>query len=186
MGAKLAAYASHAGVAPQTIEAAYEKHVARRLDFLGDVFHPELLHPARTVLVLLADTGVRDAFVLTAAALLESEHRELRLSLEEIDHAFGGRIAELVASVPTPAAAGEALLEELLMLPRDVALITVAERLDHARHLHFRDPSEWRAFHRQISETYLPFSGRVSEALSARLSRWEHAFRQKHLSEVLP
>lgn len=184
MAVKLAAYARRAGILPDMLVAAYRVGVERRLHVLGDIFHPELLHPARTALILIEDAGCSDDAVLAAATLVESEFPELRVAVPEIRGAFGEQVADLVASVPDPAAAGEALLEELVLTPRDVGLIAVAERLDHARHLHFRSPALWRPFFAQISNAYLPFSGRVSRPLETRLAHWSVAFAEKRLSEA--
>jgi hypothetical protein len=86
--------------------------------------------------------------------------------------------------VPAPAGRDEGLLEELVGLPHDVALIAVAERLDHARHLHFRDRSVWPGFLEQIQSAYLPLSGRVSSGLQTRLARWSRAFEDRYISRA--
>jgi hypothetical protein len=74
------------------------------------------------------------------------------------------------------------LLEALVTAPHDVGLIAVAERLDHARHLHFREPALWRPFFQQITDAYLPFSDRVSGQMAVRLARWSGAFEKRLLS----
>ena len=182
MAVKLAAYARRAGVDHRMIVSAYQLAVDRRFTVLGDVFHPDLLHPARTALILLEDAGCMDAHVLTAAALTETEFPELRVPRREIRAAFDREVVELTSGVPLPEEAGETLLEELLAIPHDSALIAVAERLDHARHLHFREPAVWRPFFAQIAAVYLPFSSRISEPLARRLSRWSGAFERRFLS----
>ncbi|MGQ0560840.1 MAG: hypothetical protein ACT443_03085 [Gemmatimonadota bacterium] len=181
MAVKLAAYARRAALDPAVLIAAYQLSVAHRLGVLGDVFHFDLLHPARTALILLEDAGCTDDVVLTAATLTESELPELRVAEAEVRAAFGERVAGLAASVPRPADAGEALLEQLVSVPHDVALIAVAERLDHARHLHFREPALWRPCHAQIEHVYVPFSPRVSTALETRLARWSAAFERRYI-----
>ena len=182
MAYKLAVYLKRAGARPDLIVAAYAAALDVRMRALGDVFHREMLHPARTVLILLEDTACRSETVLCAAALTESEFNELRIPDGAIRAGFGDAVADLVAAVPRPAGAGEDLLEQLLTCSDDVALIAVAERLDHARHLHFRDPSGWRAFFSQIEEVYLPFSARISERLASRLARWAGAFERRFLA----
>jgi len=181
MAAKLGAYAQRAGAEPETIVAAYRMAVTLRLDALGDVFHPDLLHPARTALVLIEDTGCTDVNLLAAAALSETEYPDLQVDAGRIRARFGDEVAAAVAAVPQPRDHSDELLELLVMLPRDVALITVAERLDHARHLHFREPAVWPSFFAQIVDAYLPFSGRVNAALEARLARWAAAFERRRL-----
>lgn len=182
MAAKVAAYAHRAGVTPDgiaSILAAYQSAVDLRLSVLGDVFHPDLLHPARSVLILLEDARCTDALILTAAALTETEFPELRVPAHGIRSEFGEAVLRCVAGVPQSIAAADGLLEELVLLPYDVALIAVVERLDHARHLHFREPAIWNAFYRQIRDAYLPFSGRVNEGLEMRLARWADAFAKR-------
>ncbi|MGQ0814790.1 MAG: hypothetical protein ACT4O1_10035 [Gemmatimonadota bacterium] len=179
MAVKLAARAQRAGIVADVLTSGYRLSVDKRLRVLGDVFHPDLLHPARTALILLEDAGCQDDVLLTAATLIDSEFPELRVDGSAVRAVFGERVADLVAAVPMPAEAGEALLEELVSVPHDVGLMAVAERLDHARHLHFRDAGAWRAFYAQITDAYLPFSGRVSAPLATRLSRWSTAFAKR-------
>ena len=183
MATKLAVYATRAGVPPDHIVDAYHAALTPRIRELADVFHPDMLHPARTALILLEDTDIRDASVLTASVLAETEYPRMRLPIETIEGSFGGRIAQLVNAVPIPASLeSEELLEALVNLPDDVACVAVAERLDHARHLRFRDASVWAGFFEQIRDVYLPFANRVSEPLALRLARWQQSFEARHLS----
>lgn len=178
MAAKLAGYAERAHIRPDVLVAAYELSVARRLRLLGDVFHEDLLHPARTALILITDAGCIDDAVLTAATLVDTEFPELQPTQSEIRTAFGERVGDLVAAVPNPAG-NEALLEDLVVAPHDVALIALAERLDHARHLHFRERALWTDFYAQINGVYLPLAGRLSPPIQQRLSHWSGAFAKR-------
>lgn len=182
MATKVAAYADRAGVAADGVGAivsAYGAAVELRLSVLGDIFHPDLLHPARSILILIEDARCTDEGVLTAAALTETEFPALRMSSEQIQSNFGDGVADRVTAVPCPVESPDNLLETLVLLPDEVALIAVAERLDHARHLHFRDPVLWSAFFAQITDVYLPFSGRVNRTLEGRLARWVGAFAKR-------
>ena len=179
MATKLAAYARRAGVPSDRLLHAYELALEQRVSHLRNVFHPDLLHPARTALILLEDAHVRDADVLTAGALTETEFDELRVADAVIRDAFSERVAGLVMEVPQPAQAADRLLECLLEVSAGAALVAVAERLDHARHLHFRDPSLWPSFYAEVTSVYLPFAERVSQPLAHRFSRWSHAFRRR-------
>jgi len=181
MTAKLAAYARRAGVSSDPLVHAYEVAVESRLTVLRDVFHPDLLHPARTALILLEDAAVRDADVLAASALVESEFAPLRVPSSVVTRDFPPRVAELVRTTPDPLEAGEELLARLVEGPPDVALIALAERLDHARHLHFRDPALWPSFYAQVGAVYLPFAHRASPPLAQRFSRWSLAFGRRFL-----
>jgi (p)ppGpp synthase/HD superfamily hydrolase len=179
MAAKLHAYAQRRSVPPASILDAYESAISVRLPVLGDVFHPDLLHPARTILILLEDAECTDPQVLTAAALVESEYASMRLDEKTITDHFGAAVAGLVSSVPRPDQPNDELLEELVTSNYDVGLIAVAERLDHARHLRFRDQELWQPFFEQITSVYLPFSSRVNARLSTRLERWATGFARQ-------
>lgn len=137
--------------------------------------HFETLHPGRTLLVLLDDCAVLDAGMLEAAASLDSEHPELR--------APPGN--ELAGQVPMPDRAEDRLLEELLVTDHPVRLIALAERLDHARHLHLREPSRWQDFHRGIGAVYAPVATRTNERLARRYDWWWHTFRRRFLDAPL-
>ena len=180
MAEKLATYASRAHVSNvDLITDAYHIAMRPRLLNFPDVFHPDVLHPARTMLILLEDTPVRDARVLAAAALTETLHPALRVDAADAG-ALGGDVAQMVAAVPNPLDLSEdALVEELVTAERDVALIAVAERLDHARHLHMRERETWPAYHAQTVEIYLPLSARLSEELTRRLERWAWSFERR-------
>ena len=142
----------------------------RRATMLGDE-HFETLHPARTLLILVDDCAVVDADVLEAAAAVESEHASLRASAA----------AELVRRVPTPDAAADGLLEALVSADQAVRLVALAERLDHARHLHLRDRSVWPEFHRLIGAVYAPVAARTHDRLARRYDWWWHTFRRRFL-----
>lgn len=184
MAAKLAEYARRAGVESAMLERAYELAMQSRLASLRDVFHPDALHPARTALILLEDAGCRDDVVLAAAVFAESEFPGLRADDAVVRAAFGDRVADFAAAVPDPCDADDELLERLVSLPNDVGLIALADRLDHARHLHFREPALWPAFLVQIEEAYLPYSGRISPEIEARLARWAGAFAKRRLNRA--
>jgi (p)ppGpp synthase/HD superfamily hydrolase len=176
MAAKLEAYATRRAVDPASIVAAYQSAISVRLPVLTDIFHPDFLHPARTVLILLEDAECTDATVLTAAALVESVYPSMRQREDVIAKEFGAGVAAITAAVPKPDQPSDQLLEDLVTASYDVGLIAVAERLDHARHLRFRDQKYWQPFYDQITSVYLPFSSRVSEQLHTRLERWSTAF----------
>jgi (p)ppGpp synthase/HD superfamily hydrolase len=180
MAVKLGTYATRASVPAAALVRAYELAVARRLGELADVFHPDLLHPARTALILIEDVHCKDEAVLIAATLTESEFPALRVAQTDVLQ-FGERVAKLVNEIPVP---DEALAEKLVTAAADVALIAVAERLDHARHLHFRDKRFWPAFFEQVRDIYLPVAARVNAQLHARLARWANAFEERQLSQL--
>ena len=140
-----------------------------RLEVLGDEEHFEALHPSRTLLILLDDCDVAEADVLEVAAGVESEHGAL-LSPGADSHA-----------VPTPGASGDALIEELVVAPEAIRLIALAERLDHARHLHLRPATAWAPFHAGIGAVYLPLAQRTHARLARRYDWWWSMFRRRFL-----
>ena len=150
-----------------------------RLEVLGNDEHFETLHSARTLLILLDDCDVDDAETLAAAAGVESAHDALRVAISEPGSAGS-------AQVPIPASSGETLLEDLVSAPLETRLIALAERLDHARHLHLRPPAEWGAFHESIGSVYLPLAGRSHPRLARRYDWWWRMFRRRFLAGAEP
>jgi hypothetical protein len=93
--------------------------------------------------------------------------------------ALGPGVASLVRDVPDPVTAAERLVEALVTIDEPPALIALAERLDHARHLHMRQRVEWRPYFEQTVAVYLPVAARLSPELSRRFERWAAAFEQR-------
>ena len=143
-----------------------------RLDALRDEEHFELLHPSRTLLILLDDCGVFDADVLCAAVGVDSEHAALHVPAT----------GEPERSVPVPASSDDRLLEELIVATPEVRLIALAERLDHARHLHLREPSAWPGFHASVGDVYLPVAHRTHPRLARRYDWWWRMFGRRFLA----
>lgn len=158
-----------------TILEVLDETLERRARTFGDE-HFETLHPARTVLILLDDCDIVDGDVLAAATSIESEHPALRPA----------RASDLALLVPLPDRDGEALLEELLAGDASVRLIALAERLDHARHLHLRERSVWPGFHHDIGTIYAPVAARTHERLARRFDWWWRTFRDRFLVETEP
>ena len=178
MANKLVVYAQRAGVADLAlVEDAYWAAVNPRIEYFGNVFDFDVLHPARTALILIELTACTRAEVVAAAQLVETHFADLRLAPANLPAGVLG----LAASVPNPLDIGadEELLEALVTADDDVALIAVAERLDHARHLHMRDPSQWSTIYQQIRTVYLPLAERLHPELYARFNRWATAFGRR-------
>jgi hypothetical protein len=164
------------------VRAAAEAALAVRDARVDGDHDPRLLHPARTVLILLSDAACRDAELLAAALFVETVDAELQAPLDALAAAGGGASRRLAESVPVPAGAGdEDLLERLVTAPPQATVVAVAERLDHARHLHLRQDLPWPEFHGVIERCYLPAAQRVSPPLARRLERWAEAFRVRRL-----
>lgn len=180
MAEKLGVYATRAGATDvETIVQAYHLAMRPRLAHLPDVFHHDMLHPARTALILIEDVHCHDAVVLAAALVTETRDPGLRVAREEIAEVMGPDVARVAAAVPDPLAEAETLVEDLVTADRDVALIALAERLDHARHLHMRAPAEWRDYFHQTVTVYMPVAERINPTLLRRFERWAGAFEKR-------
>ena len=179
MAQKLVVYARRAGVDDVAIvEDAYWAVVPPRVQHFGNVFHHDVLHPARTALILIENGGCRDGIMLAAGQLTETYCPSLRVP-QHVIATFDERVARLAAAVPDPLTAREALPEALVLAEQDAALIAVAERLDHARHLHMRERHEWPGFFEQVLEVYLPVAQRISQDIARRFERWAVSFRRR-------
>ena len=151
---------------------ALEPRVAR----LEDDHHPAYLHPGRSVLILLQDVGPLPSVALAAAAVLESQDRELRLPAERVTAELGERVAASVSTIPLPG--DDRLVERLIDLGADLALAALAERLDNLRHLHLREDLEavWSDHHEEVTTVWLPFAQRVHPRLAIRFGHWARTF----------
>ena len=138
---------------------------------------PVYLHPARTVLILVADAELYDVDALAAAALLETHHPDLAA---EASCAPTERAGALLAAVPRPAATDDdELRERLVSAEPEVRLVALAERLDHARHLRQYPESEWLPMYRGVRDVYLPVAEWSDRLLGARYRRWATAFARR-------
>lgn len=143
-----------------------------------DDHHPDVLHTARTALILMDDVGVTDPELLAAALVLETRDPGLVATSEALA-ALGPRVRSLAEAVPVPTAEGDRLLESLLATDREVTLLALAERLDHARHLHLRDRGEWEPGHALTCRAYAPLAGRTDPLLGRRFSWWCRTFQRR-------
>lgn len=167
--------AARAGVAPAGVELlgrALRAALAAQAHRLPEG-HVGLLHPARTVLILLADSAEREPRVLAAAALAAAGD-------ERIGDAGLQPSATLARSVPRPEAA-DGLAEALVVASPSAARIALAAWLDRVRHLHLEERDGWAAAHRLTLEVYLPVAERAEPALARRLAWWAQTFRRRFL-----
>lgn len=138
---------------------------------------PVYLHPARTVLILVADCELHDADALVSAALLETHHLELAAGAGAAPTA---RAARILADVPRPGRMdADEVRESLVIAEPEVRLIALAERLDHARHLRQYPESEWLPMYLGIRDAYLPVAEWTHRLLGARYRRWADAFASR-------
>jgi (p)ppGpp synthase/HD superfamily hydrolase len=186
MAGRLADTALRAGwAAPDAagLSAVFEAAVLARMPHVGDPHEPDYLHPARTALILMDDVGVADPAVIAAGLLWDSRPVPAQRLLEIARHAAGPHVETLLHALPDPVPAADAgdLLEALVTAPTEVALIAIAERLDHARHLHLRDRQEWTAFHALAVSSYAIAAQRLDPVLARRWRWWTQMFRRRYL-----
>jgi (p)ppGpp synthase/HD superfamily hydrolase len=171
----------HAGAA--LVRAAVTAALRARDDAVVSELDPHCLHPARTVLILLSDVACRDADVLAAAAFVES----LPFAGPRADAScLTARAHALLAAVPLPDDSADELLERLVTADPDAACIALAERLDHARHLHLMSGVAAAPFLAGVEAVYLPLATRICPPLARRLERWAGAFARRRRGTTAP
>lgn len=159
---------------------AFDIGMAPRLAAALDDHHPDYLHPARTALILMDDAAIDDPVTLAAALITET--RDLTFAPEPRRRAdLGPAILAVSDAVPGPDAPGDRLLELLVGAAPEARLVAVAERLDHARHLHLRPDREWVPYHATTCRVYSPVADRTHAALAGRLAWWCTTFQQRFL-----
>lgn len=158
---------------------AYALAMEPRINQLDDDHHPAWLHPGRSVLVLLHDVESVDPTGLVIAALHESMDPPLRVPADRLEDRIGSAAARAIDQIPLPG--DERLAERLLLLSRGLALATLAERLDHLRHLHMREETvdHWAALHEEASRVWLPVAARLDRVLWRRYAHWTRTFARR-------
>lgn len=183
MARRLEAAARKAGVDAEALPgltaallASLEKRALRL-----DEQHADYLHPARTALVLMHDTGLVHPDALTASLLIDSEAPALGFDAQDAAAVAGPAAAHIVDEVPIPERAGDALVEALVTASEPALLVALAERLDHARHLHLRATEHWPGFHDQVRRIYEPAAVRAHPTLARRFAWWSDMFGRRYL-----
>jgi (p)ppGpp synthase/HD superfamily hydrolase len=165
-------------------------HAARRHReaCLDDDHDPHYLHPGRTALILMLDTGEADPIVLAAAALAETQRPELAAPDEDVWSEADGtdgtvrealdRALELRRRVPSPSA--EDLVERLVVAEPALRRVAVAERLDHARHAHMWLEGRGDAvLLDEVERVYEAVARRTHPRLAQRFERWARGARRR-------
>jgi hypothetical protein len=155
------------------IAAAVHLALEQREEHIVDDHDPRYLHPARTVRILLADVSLRDVTALAAAPLFDSVDARLAARLDRLEPV----LATAVTHIPRPD--HDDVLERLVTAEENLAIVALAERLDHARHLHMRDDLPWPAFHASIRAHWIPAARRIAPALARRFEHWADAFERR-------
>lgn len=162
------------------LERAHALAMEPRRERLPDDHHPDYLHPGRSALVLLLDARHGVAETLAAAALVESEHPELRVSADRIHEVLGPEVVDRVERVPLRGSDPDRLLEDLVAADRDTRLAALAERLDHLRHAHLRESvEERRQAHEEARAIYRPVAHRTDPMLARRYDWWCRMFGRR-------
>jgi (p)ppGpp synthase/HD superfamily hydrolase len=140
---------------------------------IDDDHDPRALHPARTIRILIADGACRSVDALAAAAFVDTIDPHLAPAPPT------ALLRSLVDAVPRPERDGDRLLERIVTADHDVALVTLVERLDHARHLHLRSELPWPQFHADVRTVYIPAARRLAARIARRYERWADAFERR-------
>lgn len=181
------------------VERACTLAFTRRRTILDDDHDPHYLHPGRSALVLLLDTGELNPVLPAAAALAESVRAELKVPDEEaragcpssmegiLDHVLRLR-SELPipgSGTSSPLPSPPSLLEDLVAAGEAVRRVALAERLDHVRHVHVWPASAGggtvlqRAWLDEVETVWLPVAIRTHARLATRFERWAAATRRR-------
>jgi len=149
---------------------------------IDDDHHPAFLHPGRTALILLHDVAPVPVQAIRTAVLLESRDAEYaparELVLELLAESEGAAWAALADLVRVREA--ESLTERLVTLPPELLLAALAERLDHLRHEHLREPrTSWPDLVEETERLWAPLAERTSPALARRYRHWLRTFRRR-------
>jgi hypothetical protein len=141
---------------------------------IRDAHDPAFLHPARNALILLVDLRVDDPVEIRAAIHCDSTRPR--------DHPPADpAVRAMLDAVPLPDHDVDRLLEELIVAGPALRRIALADRLDHARHLHLMPPGTWHDFHSRIRQAYLPAAERTHPMLARRLGWWTDMFARRWL-----
>jgi hypothetical protein len=183
MAARLITAARRAGFddhSAHRIAAFFEAVMVTRAATFPDEHDPQFLHPGRTALILMDDVGTRDVATILAAMALDSVHVELTPSAAQLA-AWGAEEAVPILDEIASCAEGDALLENFLAASVEAREAVLAERLDHARHLHLSGPADWPAFHERVVLVHLPLATRTDPTLERRYRWWTSMFRKRFL-----
>jgi hypothetical protein len=186
MARRVALAVQHAGIAAeqrQRLHRLLSTVLEQREARFADEHHPDLLHPGRNALILVEDLGVREPDILAAAIAFDSMQPPASLGaaeLVDLEETGGGPLVEQLRVLPSDRAE---LVEALVVASDAVRLVALVDLLDHARHLHLRERSQWQASHELVETVYLPVASRSHPTLERRLRTWARAFAEKYLRQ---
>jgi len=186
MAVRLRGAATRAGLTDADVDRlvhCYEWIVQPRSRAFGNPRHPDLLHPARTALILLEDVGLTDADAIAAGILYDARQPDLSPSDEQVAALAGVRAAALRAQFPGRDADPLEIREALVTADPHACLAALAEQLDHARHLHLAPQAIWRAVFERTA-AFQPVALRAHPQLALRYTRWIGVFERRYLTKL--
>jgi guanosine-3',5'-bis(diphosphate) 3'-pyrophosphohydrolase len=138
---------------------------------------PYINHPIALADVLVNEGGVTDVEVL-CAALLHDTVEDTATTREELENAFGTKIARIVAEVTDDkslpkAERKRAQVEHAARLSAEAKLVKLADKICNLRDVAERPPAEWDTARRR---EYFEWAKSVVERLRGAHARLEAAF----------
>ena len=142
---------------------------------------PYINHPIALADVLVNEGGVRDPEVVSAA-LLHDTVEDTATSPEELEQAFGPRIARIVAEVTDdktlPKAERKRLqVEHAASISREAKLVKLADKICNLRDVALRPPAGWDL---QRRREYFDWAKSVVDRLRGAHPRLEKAFDEAY------
>jgi len=156
--------------------------LGHRQDRLTDDHDPALLHPARTALILLRDADEADPSLLAAGILLETRRPELATAPSTWARLLDDEGMAVLQGAPRPDAAE--LAEALVVRAPGTCGVSLAEHLDHLRHLHMETrgpelPDDARRRWDEVQRIWLPVAERTHAGLARRYRHWVRVFGRR-------
>lgn len=148
--------------------------LAFRDERVDDDHDPRYLHPARTIRIIVADADCTNATALAAAAFIDTLDPDLVPPPPTA-------LRDFIAQVPAGDEPDDRLLEALVTSVPDAAIVALAERLDHARHLHLRPGADAAAALALVRSACIPAARRLAPLIARRFERWADAFERRRI-----
>jgi (p)ppGpp synthase/HD superfamily hydrolase len=144
---------------------------------------PYIEHLLESLEVLVRGAGVTDPEILQAA-VLHDVVEDTPCTIDDVRHAFGPRVAELVGWVTKPdpaegtdpAAAKEAYLGRLRDAPDDAVLVKLADRASNVQTLRNLGSAKQRQYYAQTVRYIIPLAAR-REWWADWYGSWQRAHR---------